>query len=226
MPPSEARPTQEFVEIQSIERGVIVLKDGGLRQVLIVSGINFDLKSEEEQKVILSSYQAFLNSLHFSMQFFIHSRRLNIETYLANLATRAGQETNELLRNQINEYIQFIKSFVEKNPIMTKTFFVIVPFDPVTIPGASSGGSKKFFGFFGAAEAPSENPEAEHIQKEHRDQLAQRVTQVTSGLTQIGLRVVPLQDDEIIELFYNLYNPESKERKAVAPDGTPLAANH
>lgn len=220
MPNIEARPTQEFVDIKSIDRGVITLKNGGLRQILIVSGMNFDLKSEEEQQVILSAYQSLLNALHFSVQFFIHSRRLNIETYLENLRGRLTEEKNELLRNQISEYIEFIKAFVEKNPIMTKTFFVVVPFDPVTIPGADSSG---FFGFFGAAKAPSENPEETHAQKEHREQLSQRVSQVTTNLTQIGLRAVPLQDDEIVELFYNLYNPESKERKAVAPDGKPLA---
>ncbi len=217
MPTSEARPTQEFVDIQSIERGVITLKSGALRQILIVAGVNFDLKSEEEQQVILSAYQSLLNALHFSLQFFIHSRRLNIETYLENLRGRLTEEKNELLRNQITEYIEFIKSFVEKNPIMTKTFFVVVPFDPISIPGVDSGTGKGFFGFFGAAKPVAEHPEETHAQKEHREQLTQRVNQVTSALTQIGLRAVPLQDDEIVELFYNLYNPESKERKAQLP---------
>ncbi len=215
MPTNEARPTQEFVDIKSIDRGVITLKSGALRQILIVSGINFDLKSEEEQQVILSAYQSLLNSLHFSLQFFLHSRRLNIETYLGNLQGRLAAEKNELLRNQISEYIEFIKAFVEKNPIMTKTFFIVVPFDPVVIPGAEGG---SFFGFFGAAKTPTEYPEETHAQKEHREQLTQRVNQVTTNLMQIGLRAVPLQDDEIVELFYNLYNPESKERKAQMPN--------
>ncbi len=217
MAQSEARPTQEFVEIKSIDRGVITLKSGGLRQVLIVAGINFDLKSGDEQQVILSSYQSFLNALHFSVQFFIHSRRLNIESYLENLRSRLIEEKNELLRNQITEYIEFIRSFVEKNPIMTKTFFVVVPFDPIGIPGVDGVSGKGFFGFFGAAKPPVENQEETHLQKEHREQLAQRVNQVTSALTQVGLRAVPLQDDELVELFYNLYNPESKERKPGIP---------
>jgi len=209
----EAQPTQKFVEIEDVKNGVVILKSGSLRSVLMVSGINFELKSEEEQNMITYSYQNFLNTLDFSIQFVIHSRKLNIGNYLDRMTERQNQETNELLRNQISEYAEFIRSFVELNAVMAKTFFAIVPYDPITIPT----GGKKIFGFFKSA-IPGMGPKAKAPgEKESLEagmaQLSQRVEQVTNGLGQIGLRVVALNDEELIELFYNLYNPESAERK-------------
>lgn len=215
---TEARPTQELVDIDYVKNGVIVLKNGALRHILLVSGINLDLKSEEEQGLIMNAFQNFLNSLHFSVQFFVHSRRLNIASYLQTLERRRGEETNELLQNQIDEYAQFIKGFVGNNPIMDKNFFVIVPFDPIRIPGAETVTGKKFFGLFGGKKTPqggAPNEEREHAERENMSQLAQRVDQVAAGLTQIGLRVVALQNEEVLDLFYNLYNPEAVERKGV-----------
>ena len=217
MAEKETLPTQEFVEIDRVEDGVVVLKNGSLRRILIVSGVNFDLKSEEEQNIIIAAYQNMLNSLRFSIQFFVHSRRLNIESYLASFGARANEEQNELLRNQINEYVQFVKSFVGQNPIMTKTFFSVVPFDPLILPGAITSAGKKLFGFFKKAAPPEEDGELKRRNfKENVDQLDQRVSQVVSGLTQIGLRAIPLENDEVMDLFYNLYNPESVEKKNVA----------
>ncbi|MBI2406600.1 MAG: hypothetical protein HYV25_03415 [Candidatus Harrisonbacteria bacterium] len=216
MADKEARPTQELVAIDRVEDGVLFLKNGSLRQILIVSGINLDLKSEDEQQLVIGAYQNFLNSLHFSVQLFVHSRRLNIETYLEKLAGRKSEEQSELLQNQIDEYIQFIRGFVGNNPIMDKNFFIIVPFDPVKIPGAETATGKKFFGLFGAtkaAGAPGE--ERAHAEREHIAQLAQRAEQVSAGLMQMGLRVAPLRNEEVLDLFYNLYNPEAVERKGV-----------
>ena len=114
--------TQQFVEIDAIHDGVIVLKSGGLRRVLMVSGINFDLKTEEEQAMIIGSYQSFLNTLDFTLQFFVHSRKLNTEEYLGFLKERREKEDNALLRTQIDEYAEFIRSFVEMNAIMERRF--------------------------------------------------------------------------------------------------------
>lgn len=216
MPNNEARPTQELVDIDYVKNGVVALKNGALRQILLVSGINLDLKSEEEQGLIMNAFQNFLNSLHFSVQFFIHSRRLNIASYLQTLERRRGEEKNELLQNQIDEYAQFIKGFVGNNPIMDKNFFVIVPFDPIRIPGAETATGKKFFGIFGGKKAATEPTlQREHAERENASQLAQRVDQVAAGLSQIGLRVAALQNEEVLDLFYNLYNPEAVERRGV-----------
>ncbi len=211
----ESQPTQKFVEIEDVKNGVVILKSGSLRSVLMVSGINFELKSEEEQNMITYAYQNFLNTLDFSAQFVIHSRKLNIGNYLDRMTERQNQETNELLRNQISEYAEFVRSFVELNAVMAKTFFVIVPYDPITIPT----GGKKLLGFFKSA-VPGMGPKTKTKAPGEKEgleagiaQLSQRVEQVTSGLSQIGLRVVALNNEELIELFYNLYNPESAERK-------------
>ena len=204
----EAQPTQKFVEIEDIRHGLVILKNGSLRRVLMVSGINFELKSEEEQNIIAYSYQNFLNTLDFSVQIVIHSRKLNIENYLNKLAERQTTETNELLKNQISEYIEFIRSFVELNAVMAKTFFVVVPYDPIVIPS----GGKKILEFFKFGSKTKISALEESLEQKIT-QLNQRTEQVINSLTQVGLRVVALEDKELIELFYNLYNPETVERK-------------
>lgn len=212
MAKKESQATQKFVDVESVREGTVVLKNGSLRKIIMVSGVNFDLKSEEEQGLITYAYQNFLNSLDFSVQIFIHSRRLNIEAYIKKLETREKEEQNELLKSQIVGYREFIASFVSQNPIMAKTFFIIVPFDAPQIPGAASG----LFGMFGkkkgdAAAAADKEKDFQH----HLSQLAQRADRVLSGLTAIGLQAMPLESEAIIELFYNLYNPESVEKKTL-----------
>lgn len=212
-----AQPTQQFIEIKGVKNGVLLLKNGSLRQILMVSGLNFDLKSPEEQEAITLAYQSFLNSLDFSVQIFIHSRKLNIESYLSALSKLELQEPNPLLRNQVVEYREFIRSFVSQNAIMEKRFFVVVPFDPVILPEAGKKVTKKFFGLLSRSKPTTEiekGDEDKHL-AQYAGQLNQRVDQVMSGLNQIGLRAVPLNDEETIELFYNLYNPESTEKKGM-----------
>lgn len=202
--------TQQFVNIESIENGIIRLKGGAYRKILIVSGMNFELKSAEEQEMITFAFQGFLNSLDFSIQFFIHSRKLNIENYLKMVKDRENQETNELLKNQIFEYGEFVNSFVSQNAIMSKNFFVIVPFDPVRISEAGGKLKDKIFGIFGSTEPAGSQQKTE---QEYLEQLDQRVNGVVDGLNQIGLRTVPLNDAELSELFYNIYNPSTIEKK-------------
>ena len=202
-------PTQKFVEVQSIKDGVVHLKDGGLRKVLIVNGVNFDLKSEEEQNLILSSFQNFLNTLDFSVQFFIHSRKVNISNYLEFLKTRKTEETNELLRIQIEEYAEFIRSFVEENPIINKTFFVVVPYDPIKITTQAKG----VLGFLKKTPKKDISAAADEKERENIEQLGRRVDQIASGLEQIGLRATALETEELTELYYNLYNPQLIEKK-------------
>ncbi len=201
--------TQQFVDIAEIKNGIVILKNGGLRRVLMVSGINFDLKSEEEQNIILYAFQNFLNMLDFSMQFVIHSRKMNIDAYIENLKKRGEQEENELLRNQISEYMEFIKSFVEQNAVMAKTFFAVVPYDPIQISGATSD---LLFGLKFWEKKKDKNKKDEG-EEQKTIQLNQRTEQVIDGLNQIGLRAVALNNEELIELFYNYYNPAKVERK-------------
>ena len=205
-------PTQSFVAVKEVRSGVIHLKSGGLRQLLIVSGVNFDLKADEEQALILNTFQNFLNTIDFTVQCFIHSRKVNVDTYLNRMRARQLEEPNELLKIQIAEYIDFIAAFVDQNAIISKTFFVVVPYDPPVTSGSATQG---VFGLFRKREAVTVAADEAATLQEHLKQLQQRVTQVVEGLLQVGLRAVQLRDDETIELFYNLYNPELVEKKGL-----------
>jgi len=213
----ESQSTQQFVDIKEVKEGVVILKNGSLRKILMVGGINSALKSEEEQNIITYAYQNFLNTLDFSAQFIIHSRKINIDAYLNRLAEYQAQEQNELLKNQISEYIEFIRAFVEMNAVMTKAFFAVVPYDPVQLPGGK-GLLGSFRGLIpaglGIGKKPANSQKEENQTFEQQlQQLDRRTEMVINGLNQVGLRVVPLNDEELIELFYNLYNPEAVEKK-------------
>jgi type IV secretory pathway VirB4 component len=214
----QAANTQDLVEIEDIKYNTLILKDGSLRQVVMVGGINFYLKSEEEQNLITQAYQNFLNALNFQIQIVVHSRKVNIERYLRNLDEYKAKETSALLQNQISEYQEFVRKFVADNAIMSKTFFVVVPFYPLT---ASLPGSEKVARLlpFLKKKEPAKDAVNEEWQKEFREnlvQLSQRVNQVIEGLRQIGLEAVVLNDEQLLELFYNFYNPESVEKEGVS----------
>ncbi|MDA1334913.1 MAG: hypothetical protein O2794_02765 [bacterium] len=222
-----AKASQEIVPIEEIRDGVVVLKDGSLRGVLMASSLNFALKSPDEQDAIILQYQSFLNSLDFSVEFSIQSRRLNIEPYLEILRTRKKEEVNELLRIQITEYITFVKEFVETGNIVTKTFYIVVSFTPNALSGAQQQGImqtvKTIFGGNKNTDGTIDQVKFE----EYKTQLYQRVDTVISGLVRTGVRAVPLNTEELIELYYSLYNPESSG-KGKAPqitEGSQLGDN-
>ena len=125
-----AKTTQEFVPIQEIRDGIVILKDGSMRSIILASSLNFALKSSDEQNAIISQFQNFLNSLDFSIQIFIQSKRLDIRPYIALLEERYKEQLTELMKIQTREYIEFIKTFVDNSNIMTKGFFLVVPYMP------------------------------------------------------------------------------------------------
>lgn len=197
-----AASTQRYVDVEEIREGIIVLKSGALRSVLLVSSVNFDLKSSEEQDAIIAQYQNFLNSLDFPVQIVVQSRRFNIDPYLALLKNREAQQTNELLRFQIGEYRDFIKNLTEVSNIMSKFFYVVVPFSPVE--NEQAGFFQKITDIF--------NPKQTLGLKEeqfdtYRTQLLQRVEHVIAALSPTGIRATLLGTEEVIELLYNSYNP-------------------
>lgn len=211
-------PTQQFVPIKEIRDGVIVLKDGGLRAVLMVSSLNFALKSADEQEAIILQYQNFLNSLDFSVQFFIQSRRLNVGPYLDILKERQRKETNDLLKIQEAEYIDFVKNFVESTGIVTKMFYVVVPFVPSILPASGGTISGVFDALLGKGrKAKSANTADANNFEENKLQLFQRADAVLQGINRTGVRAVPLNTEELVELFFGLYNPGELE-KGKAPE--------
>lgn len=200
-------PAQQFLALDTIREDVAVLKDGGLRVVLMCSSLNFALKSADEQDAIIYQYQNFLNSLDFPVQFVVHSRRLNISPYLDSLLERHREEENELLKVQIAEYAEFIKTFTEATNIMSKTFYAVVPFTPPVY--GQQGIISNLLGTLGLVK---EKKDKSASFEEYKNQLWQRAETVVAGLQSFGVRAVPLNTEELIELFYGLYNPTEFER--------------
>jgi len=201
---TQAGKTQEFVPIKEIRDGIIVLKDGGYRGVLICSAINFGLKSAEEQHAITLGFQNFLNTLDFSIQILINSRRMDLRPYLAILEGKAPEQKSELMRIQLREYIEFVRSFADQSNIMTKSFYVIVSYTPQV----SAASAVSFLRRDSAAEKTSASKASF---EEERAQLEQRLSLVAAGLSGTGVRAVPLGTEETIELLYRSFNPGELE---------------
>lgn len=196
--------SQDLVMLSEVRDGVAVLVDGTLRATLIVSSLNFALKSEDEQNAIIFSYQDFLNALDFPVQITVMSRKLDITPYLEELKGRQAKQSNELLRLQMGEYVNFISELVKGSDIMTKTFLVTVPFS-VQQSKKDNLGQKMLKGVRGAAKKSRKLSDLEF--EHYKSQLLQRVEQVAVGLRNIGLRLVPLQTQELLELYYDALNP-------------------
>ncbi len=197
-----ASSTQKYVDVEEMRDGVMVLKSGALRAVLLVSSINFDLKSSQEQDAIIAQYQAFLNSLDFPVQIVIQSRRFNIAPYMELLRQEEVQQQNELLRFQIGEYKNFIKNLSEVSNIMSKFFYIVVPFSPAE--DQEGGFFAKMSGIFHPTKTIGLKGE---LFETYKSQLLQRVDHIAAALSGAGVRVTQLNTEEIIELLYNSYNP-------------------
>lgn len=201
-PRASARTTQEFLPVSEVRDGIIVLKDGSLRAVLLASSINFALKSEDEQTAFIVQFQNFLNSLDFSVQIFVQSRMLDIRPYVATLEAAYKDQLDDLMRIQIREYIEFIKSFTEAANIMTKNFFVVVPYSPVVNVGKGGVAALLPFG-----RKKKDTAEENKTFEEQATQLEQRISIVQQGLVRTGVRTVQLGTEEAIELLYKMFNP-------------------
>jgi type IV secretory pathway VirB4 component len=207
-------PTQGFLDVAEVEEDTIVLKNGSLRSVLAVSAINYDLKSSEEQDAIIEQYQNFLNSIDFPIQILISSRKLNMDHYLEFIESKEKEQHNELLRLQISEYKNFINQLVSVSNIMDKNFYIVVPFAPI------ENTEKGFFSNLSNMINPQKNIlEKRESFETYRTQLFQRVDHIIAGLSGIGLRIVPLKTQELIELLYESYNPKVFNEKELGEVG-------
>ena len=206
--PVSSKATQEFVPIKEVRDGILMLKDGSMRGVVLASSLNFSLKSDEERQAIILQFQDFLNSLDFPVQISVQSRRLDIRPYIALLEDRYKEQVNDLMKIQTREYIEFIKKFTETTNIMTKSFFVIVSYDPAMINIKGSGA----LGIFKKKSAQEEIKNKQASFEENRTQLEQRVSVVEQGLSRCGIRVIRLGTEEVVELFYKIFNPGDTEK--------------
>ena len=198
-----AKASQDFVPIKEIQDGVVVLKDGSLRALLMASSVNLSLKSDEEQTAILLQFQNFLNTLDFSVQIYVQSRKFDITSYITLIEEALKDQTEPLLKIQTQEYIKFIKEFTSSTNIMTKHFFIVVPFSAVKIGSSATGLIDKVL-------PVSKNVNLKEKEKnfsEERSQLDQRVALVQQGLSRVGIRSVQLKTEDEVELFYRVFNP-------------------
>ncbi|HBR80657.1 MAG: hypothetical protein UX09_C0010G0004 [Candidatus Uhrbacteria bacterium GW2011_GWE2_45_35] len=199
--PSQA--TQRFLDISEIRDDVVIMKDGTLRAVLMVSSINFALKSIDEQQAIVQAYMSFLNGLEYPIQIVIQSRKMNIDPYLESLAVQQKEIANELLKTQIADYRGFIQELVEMGEIMQKRFYAVVPFDP------SSNKQKNFWTRFSEAISPALGIKLKEKQfQDRREELLNRVEVINGQLTSMGVGGSLLDTQSLIELFYESYNPD------------------
>ena len=195
--------TREFIEIEEIKDGVIVTHAKNLRAILMVSSLNFELKSEDERIAIVGSFQRFLNFMEdYPVQILVHSRPLDLSDYYVFLRETQEKQENELLAIQISEYISFIEELVKLENIMSKLFYVVVPWN------TSVAQRTDLFGKIFSRPKKEEQENRQNVQfAEAREGLMLRVQEITNLLSAMGLRAVPLGTQEILELFYGLYNP-------------------
>ena len=205
---SSTSATQEFVPIKEVRDGIVLLKDGGMRSILLCSSLNFALKSEDERQAILLQFQDLLNSLDFSIEIVIQSRKLDIRPYIALLEGQEKAQTNSLMKIQVREYIEFIRSFTENTNIMTKNFFIVVPYSPAILTTSQS----KITSRLGFGTKKEQVAATEASFDENRSQLEERLSVVEQGLIRTGIRVARLGTEEVIELFYKAFNPGETEK--------------
>ncbi|MBU1292478.1 hypothetical protein KJ819_00230 [Patescibacteria group bacterium] len=199
---ASTKATQSFVPVKEVRNGVVILKNDGYRGILMCSSINFALKGEDEQRAIIGGFQSLLNTLDFSIEIVVHSRKTDIRPYLALLEERMATQTTELMRLQLREYIAFIRNFIDSSDIMTKMFYVVVPYSPAV--GSAVSSAVPFLSKKGPASHSSGS--TGDTFDEHRVQLEQRMALVVSGLASSGVRAIPLGTEEIIELLYRSFN--------------------
>jgi hypothetical protein len=202
--------TQSYIPITEIKDDTMIMKDGSLRAIILVSSMNFSLKSEDEQNAVIQGYMQFLNSFDFPLQITIQSRKLDIDKYLEDLARLEKQQPNDLLRLQMKDYRQFVGELVELADIMSKKFFVTVSYYPFS--DKKQGFTARLGDFFAVTKILKLSQE-QFLKRKHF--LDQRVSNVISGLASLDLQAVRLDTQSLIELLYNTYNPETSESEKI-----------
>lgn len=206
----DSNKAQNFVPINDIKDGIMFMDDGRIKVALVCSSLNMSLKGEDEQAAIIGQFQGFLNSLDFPIQIHVESRRVNIQPYLLSLEKRQEEMEDDLMKNQIKEYRSFIKTFAEKSNIMNKRFIVVIDYDKGADTGSGGGGVMSKLGLSRQPELGVKEVE------EWRTQLEQKISVVAGGLSGLGLQVNMLNTEELIELFYKIYNPSLELKSAEA----------
>lgn len=207
--------TQNALQIAEIRDGIVIMNDGSFRSVVMVKSINFDLMSPQEREAVEYSYQGFLNSLYFPVQIFIRSQRVDLRPYIDRLDKIRSEQDNMLLALLMEDYIDFIAQLSAQTNIMDKKFYVVIPYFPVADLAKALTQSKNFFsGLKGLL-----NNKEQHVTineadlNKAKDELRNRVQAVLAGLQQSSIQGLPLDTQELIELYYDTYNPDTATRQ-------------
>ncbi len=212
---SNPNSTQNTLEIAEIRDGIVIMNDGSFRSVVMVKSINFDLMSSSEREAVEYSYQGFLNALYFPVQVFIRSQKIDLQPYIDRLDKIRTEQDNMLLALLMEDYIGFIADLSAQTNIMDKKFYVVIPYFPTTDVTKAITQSKNFF----TGLAGMFNNKAQHVVineadlNKAKDELRNRVQSVLSGLLQSDIQGLPLDTQELIELYYDTYNPDTATRQ-------------
>lgn len=195
--------TTAHLNIAEIKQDTLIMKDGSVRAVILVSSVNFALKSEDEQNALIAGYVTMLNMLEYPLQILIQSRKMNIDDYLNDLEERARVQTNELLKIHTQDYLSYVREIITIGNIMSKKFYIIIPYDP----GGHSRPSfiHRAIGVFMPTKVIRLK---EAVFTKYRAYLDKRIDNVLSGLSNLSLRAVRLDTESLIELFYSTFNPD------------------
>lgn len=212
---SNPNSTQNSLEIAAIRDGIVIMSDGSFRSIVMAKSINFDLMSTVEQESVEYAYQGFLNSLYFDVQIMIRSRKIDMGPYLEKLSKIQVGMDNMLLSMLMEDYIYFIEDLVQQTNIMSKEFYIVVPFFSHVDAGKALQSSKKLFsGLLGGDKKPVITIDEQSLEKA-KTELTNRVQNVVNGLLQMGVQAIPLDTQELIELYYNTYNPDTATRQTL-----------
>ena len=209
--------TQNALLISEIRDGIVILSDGTFRAVVMCKSINFDLMSPQEREAVEFSYQGFLNSLYFPVQIFIRSQKVDLRPYLDKLDKIRTEQDNMLLGLLMEDYIIFLADIAQQTNIMDKKFYVVIQYpDPDEDIKSALKQSKGFFGGMGELLKPNKLPQItidEASLEKAKTELRNRVQAVMQGLQQCGVQSLPLDTQELIELYYDAYNPDTATRQ-------------
>jgi len=204
--------SQDFVPIKEIKDGIVILDDGTLVSISLVTSVNISLKSFEEQASTVASFKNFINILEFPVQISIQSRKLDIDPYLELLESRLKDQDHEIIKLQTIEYIAFIKNFTDAINIMDKQFFLVVSYKPATISMGGNNGILSKISFLNMGGNPEDGDD---VFEEAKVQLEQRVGLLSSGLSRTGVKIKKLDTESVLEVFYNIFNPNQGEIQGI-----------
>ncbi len=203
--------TQRYLPIAEIKEDTVVLKNGGLRAVLKVNSLNFNLKSEIEQQGIIAGYQGFENTLIFPIQILVRSTRLNIDPYIQNLKQRADVQTSPLLKDQTNDYADFMEKLVDIADIMQKSFYIVIPIDAPA--KAKRTLIQRFLDWINVDDTRARALQRSREFRAYSKILRDRITLVQSGLENVGITMRRMKTEELVQLYYSIYNPITSQKQ-------------